>query len=270
MNFQKVLEISEFLKSRGIKDVGITIILGTGISKIMDYFNPKIEISYSEISGFPISTVKGHAGKIVFSNVGDKKVLLFCGRFHYYEGYSMEDVVLPTRVSKFLGAEILVITNAAGGLNPSFKPGDIMVITDHINLFPENPLRGKNDEKMGLRFPPMIDAYDPLLRRVFIDSASEDKIDLKEGVYVGWQGPNLETKAEYRFLRIIGADAVGMSTVPEVIAGKHLNMKILGISIITNMGIGEITSPSHEDVIKVTEKSSEILGKILIKWIKKL
>ncbi len=270
MSFQKAFEIAEFLKSKGVKDLSISVVLGTGISKIMEHFTPKIEIPYSEISGFPVSTVKGHTGRIIFSHTGDKKVAFFCGRFHYYEGYSMEDVVLPVRVSKFLGAEVLVLTNAAGGLNPSFKPGDIMVITDHINLFPENPLRGKNDENIGPRFPSMINAYDPLLRKVFIDSASEDGINIKEGIYAGWQGPNLETKAEYRFLRIIGADAVGMSTVPEAIAGKHLNMKILGISIITNMGIGEITPHSHEDVIRVAEKSSELLGKILIKWIKKL
>lgn len=270
MSFQKALKIAEFLKSKGIKDAGISVVLGTGISKIMNYFDLKTEIPYSEIQGFPTSTVKGHTGKIAFSHTGNKRVVLFCGRFHYYEGYSMEDVVLPVRVSKFLGAEILVVTNAAGGLNPSFKPGDIMVITDHINLFPENPLRGKNDERMGPRFPSMINVYDPLLRKAFIDSASEDGIDFKEGVYVGWQGPSLETKAEYRFLRLIGADAVGMSTVPEVIAGKHLDMKILGISIITNMGTGKITPHSHEDVIKVAEKSSELLGRILIRWIKKL
>ncbi|MEO0231480.1 MAG: purine-nucleoside phosphorylase [candidate division WOR-3 bacterium] len=270
MRLERVLKITDFLKGEGIDNIQIGIILGSGIKEIVENFNIRKEISYSEIPDFPISTAPGHEGKLKFSSFAGKNILFFCGRFHYYEGYKMDDIVLPVYLTKFLSGEILVTTNAAGGLNPLFSKGDIMRIVDHINLFPENPLRGKNDEKIGERFPSMIDAYDPYLGEIFDKVAEEEGISLKRGIYVGWQGPSLETKAEYKFLRIIGADAVGMSTTPEVIIARYLGLKVLGISIITNMGIGDITPHSPEEIIEVARNSSKILGKLLLKWIERL
>lgn len=270
MKLDRVLNIVDFLRKKGFEEIKIGIILGSGIKEVVENFEIKKEISYFEIPDFPVSTAPGHEGKLKFSSFTGKNVLFFCGRFHYYEGYKMDDIVLPVYITKFLGGEILVVTNAAGGLNPLFSKGDIMRIVDHINLFPENPLRGKNNEKIGERFPSMIDAYDPYLGAIFDKVAEEEGISLKKGVYVGWQGPSLETRAEYKFLRIIGADAVGMSTIPEVIVARYLGLKVLGISIITNMGIGNITPHSPEEIIEVARNSSRILGRLLLKWIEKL
>lgn len=269
MKLEKILNIIDFLRKKEIEDIKIGIILGSGIKEVVENFEIKKEISYSEIPDFPVSTAPGHEGKLKFSSFAGKNLLFFCGRFHYYEGYKMEEIVLPVYVIKFLGGKILVITNAAGGLNPLFSKGDIMRIVDHINLFPENPLRGKKEE-IGERFPSMIDAYDSYLGETFDKVAEEEGISLKKGVYVGWQGPSLETKAEYKFLRIIGADAVGMSTVPEVIVARSLGLKVLGISIITNMGIGDITPHSPEEIIEVAKNSSKILGRLILKWIERL
>lgn len=270
MNFERALRIVDFLKKEGIQKVDVGIILGSGISKVSEKFNIQKEIEYDKIPYFLVSTVEGHEGRLKFTLYRNKRVLFFCGRFHYYEGYSMDEIVLPVRILKFLNSEILVVTNAAGGLNPLFKPGDLMRIVDHINLFPENPLRGKNDERIGPRFPSMVNAYDSFLGSLFDKVADEEGIEIKKGVYAGWQGPNLETRAEYKFLRIIGADAVGMSTVPEVIAARHLGIKVMGISIITNMGIGEITPHSPDEIVKIAQRSSEILGRLLKKWLERL
>jgi len=267
MKLEKISKIVDFLKSREIDNIYIGIILGSGIKSLIENFQIKREISYSKIPEFPLPTSPGHEGKIKFSSVSNKNILFFCGRFHYYEGHNMENIVLPIYLIKFLGGKIFVTTNAAGGLNPLFSPGDIMRITDHINLFPENPLRGIDDEK---KFVSMIDAYDPEIGFLFDKIAEEEGIDLKKGVYVGWQGPSLETRAEYKFLRIIGGDAVGMSTIPEVIVARYLGLKVLGISIITNMGIGEVTPHSPSDIIKIAENSSKILGKLILKWIENL
>ncbi len=270
MKLERVFKIVDFLKKKGIENVKIGIILGSGIDELLKSFEIKKEIAYSGIPEFPVSTAPGHEGKLKFSHFKEKNILFFCGRFHYYEGYEMDDIVLPVYLTKFLNGEILVVTNAAGGLNPLFSEGNIMRIVDHINLFPENPLRGKNDEKIGKRFPSMIDAYDPYLGEIFDRVAEEEGISLKKGVYVGWQGPSLETKAEYKFLRIIGGDAVGMSTIPEVIVARYLGLKVLGISIITNMGIGDIIPHSPDEIIKVARDSSKILGRLILKWIEKL
>ena len=270
MKLERVLNIIDFLRKNGIENIKIGIILGSGIKEVIENFEIKKDIAYSEIPEFPVSTAPGHPGRLKFSQFKGKNILFFCGRFHYYEGYKMDEIVLPIYLIKFLNGDILVITNAAGGLNPLFSKGDIMRIVDHINLFPENPLRGKNDEKIGERFTSMIDAYDPYLGEIFDKVAEEEGISLKKGVYVGWQGPSLETKAEYKFLRIIGGDAVGMSTIPEVIVARYLGLKVLGISIITNMGVGDITPHSPEEIIEVARNSSKILGRLILKWIEKL
>ncbi|MEO0291125.1 MAG: purine-nucleoside phosphorylase [candidate division WOR-3 bacterium] len=257
-------KIIEFLKNKGIDFAEIGIITGSGWSKIEEFINVHKRIKYSEIEGFPVSSVKGHKGELLFGRFENKSALIFSGRFHYYEGYSMNEVTLPVRILKELGGKILVVTNAAGGLNPSFDIGDLMIITDHINLFPENPLRGKTE------FPSMLDAYDEKIIEEIEEIAKERGIKIKKGVYVGWQGPSLETKAEYKFLRIIGADAVGMSTVPEVIMAKALGLKVLGFSAITNMGLGDkVKDISHEEVLKIAENCAKKTGEILKEWIKK-
>jgi len=255
-------KILSFLNSKGIKDVNIGIITGSGWSKIEEFFEIKERIKYGDIPGFPVSGVKGHKGELLYSILKEKKILIFSGRFHYYEGHSMDTVTLPVDILNALGCKVLVVTNAAGGLNPSFDIGDLMLIEDHINLFPENPLRGKSE------FPSMLDAYNEKIRKELEKIAKEKRIKLRKGIYVGWQGPSLETKAEYRFLRIIGADAVGMSTIPEVIKAVFYRMKVIGFSAITNMGIGEkVKDISHEEVLKVAEDCASKAGVILKEWI---
>ncbi len=254
----------DFLKQKGISKADIGIITGSGWSKLEDFFEIKERVKYSEIPDFPVSSVKGHKGELLYAESKNKSILLFSGRFHYYEGYSMAEITLPVKVLKSFDGKVLVITNAAGGLNPSFNIGDLMLIEDHINLFPENPLRGKGE------FPSMLDAYDEKIRKEIEEIAGKKGIKIKKGVYVGWQGPSLETKAEYKFLRIIGGDAVGMSTIPEVIMAKSLGLKVIGFSAITNMGIGEKRKDvSHEEVLKVAQECALKAGEILKEWIEK-
>lgn len=255
-------KIVRFLKQHGIEKGDIAIITGSGWSKLEELVEPLVKIPYKEIEGFPESKVKGHKGELIWGKINSKNILIFSGRFHYYEGYSMKEVVLPVDVSHMLGVVYLVVTNAAGGLNPSYEIGTLMLIKDHINLFPENPLRGKRE------FPSMLDAYDESIRNTILKIAENKKIEIKEGIYVGWQGPSLETKAEYRFLRIIGADAVGMSTVPEVIQAKGYGMKVVGFSAITNMGIGDkVKDITHEEVLQVAESCAFKVKEILKEWI---
>mgnify|MGYP000706824788 CR=1 FL=1 len=213
------------------------IILGTGLGELVHEIENKTEIPYTEIPNFPVSTVEGHSGKLIIGTLGNKRVLAMQGRFHYYEGYEMKQVTFPIRVFQALGIRYLFVSNAAGGMNPSFDIGDIMLIEDHINLFPEHPLHGKNYNELGTRFPDMSEAYDKKLRVMAMEIAKEKKIKLQHGVYVGVQGPTFETPAEYNFFRIIGGDAVGMSTVPEVIVANHAKMKVLAFSIITDLGV---------------------------------
>ncbi|MDC3308700.1 purine-nucleoside phosphorylase, partial [Crocinitomicaceae bacterium] len=210
---------------------------------------------YEDIPNFPVSTVKGHSGKLIFGELGGKKVMAMQGRFHYYEGYTLQEVTFPVRVMKIMGIENLFVSNASGGVNPDFEIGEIMIQNDHINLFPSNPLIGKNIDELGTRFPDMSDAYDPRLIEIASDIAKENDIKISYGCYAGLTGPTLETPAEYKYVFNIGADAVGMSTVPEVIVARHMNIPCFAISIITDLGVpGKIQKVSHQDVIEVAAK----------------
>lgn len=249
----------------------VAIILGTGLGNLSDEVTEKIEISYQDIPNFPISTVEGHSGKLIFGKLAGVDVLVMQGRFHYYEGYTMQQVTFPVRVFQLLGIKYLFVSNAAGGANTSFEVGDVMLITDHINLFPEHPLRGKNDEKLGTRFPDMSNAYDKSLQQLALKIAKANQIKLQKGVYVGTQGPTFETPAEYRYFNIIGGDAVGMSTVPEVIVANHANIRVLAFSIITNIGVGtNVDEGSHEDVQKAAQSAQPKMTLVIKEVLKQL
>jgi purine-nucleoside phosphorylase len=211
------------------------IILGTGLGALVKDVDMRFSLSYADIPNFPVSTVESHSGKLIFGLLAERPVVVMQGRFHYYEGYTMEQVVFPVRVMKLLGVQKLFVSNAAGGLNPRFNTSDLMVITDHINLLPDNPLLGKNIDELGPRFPDMSEVYDEHMVREAMVIAEDADFDLREGVYLSAPGPMLETKAEYKFMSIIGADAVGMSTVPEVIAARHMGMPVFAVSVITDM-----------------------------------
>lgn len=212
------------------------IILGTGLGELVKHIDIKVAIPYSEIPNFPVSTVEGHSGRLIFGNLGSKYIMAMQGRFHFYEGYSMKEATFPVRVMNKLGVKTLFVSNAAGGMNPEFRIGDLMIINDHINLFPEHPLRGKNYNDLGPRFPSMDEPYSHRLIKKAKEIAAEKNIRLMEGVYVGTQGPTFETPAEYRYFSRIGGDAVGMSTVPEVIVARHMGMEVFGMSVITDLG----------------------------------
>lgn len=246
---QALNETVSWLRPQIPEDTQIGIILGSGLGGLVEHIVEKKEISYEKIPHFPLSTVEGHSGKLIVGKLGDKPVVAMQGRFHFYEGYSMKEVTFPVRVMQLLGIEYLFVSNAAGGMNHSFQVGDIMLIEDHINLFPEHPLRGKNDPNFGVRFPDMSEPYDKRLREMATSIAAQNNIKLQFGVYVGTQGPTFETPAEYRFFSIIGGDAVGMSTVPEIIVARHAGIKCLAFSVITDLGIyGKIVEVSHEEV----------------------
>lgn len=264
---EKIQETLKYIKNKTKYRPKISVILGSGLNKIEDSLNEKIEIDYKDIPNFPISTVEGHDGKFVFGKIEGIEVLIMKGRFHYYEGYTMKEVVYPIMCMKQFGIEKLIVTNAAGGINENFEVGDFMIINDHINLFGDNPLIGKNDNNLGVRFPDMTEAYNPKMIEIAKKTAKEIGFKHKEGVYLGVSGPCYETKAEIKFFKIIGADAVGMSTVPEVITANYLNMQVLGISFISNMATGiSKEKHSHESVIK---KADENIKK-LENWIKSL
>lgn len=232
------------------------IILGTGLGRLAEELEIDDEILYTDIPNFPVSTVEGHSGKLLVGRLGGKEILAMQGRFHYYEGYDMKTVTFPVRVFKALGVETLFVSNAAGGMNKEFKVGDVMIITDQINLFPENPLRGKNYEELGPRFPAMTEPYSRELIKMADEIAAEKGIRVMHGVYVGVTGPTFETPAEYEYFRVIGGDAVGMSTVPEVIVARHADMRCFGVSVITDLGGKEITTvPSHEEVTQAAENA---------------
>lgn len=255
MLFSKVIESVNHIKSVCNIRPEIGIILGSGLGDLADEVKDQIKISYEEIPHFKKSSVVGHQGRFVIGEMENKKVIMMQGRYHYYEGNTMEEVTLPVYVMKELGVKTLIVTNAAGGVNTSFVPGDLMIIKDHINLTGNNPLIGGNDDKIGVRFPDMSKAYSPSLIEVLKKAADESNIKLVEGVYAMMSGPSYETPAEIRMLRILGADAVGMSTVPEVIAAAHCNLNTLGISCITNMASGILDKPlSHNEVIETSEK----------------
>ncbi len=245
----------------------IGIILGTGLGKVAESIDVETEIPYEKIPHFAVSTVESHAGKLIFGKLADVPVMAMQGRFHYYEGWTMKQITYPVRVMKALGVDILLVSNAAGALNPLFRPGDIMLITDHINLIGDNPLIGKNDDTLGPRFPDMSNAYTKEFRKIAEETALELGIRLVQGVYVPVSGPNLETPAEYRFLRTIGGDAVGMSTAPEVIVAVHSSMKVLGFSIITDMCLPDALKPVTLEEILATASTADTKMATLVKAI---
>lgn len=249
---EQIHQASAYLRKKLSDPVPTGIILGSGLGNLVTEINIEQVFPYEEIPHFPLSTVEGHSGKLIYGTLGKVKVLAMQGRFHYYEGYDMKQVTFPVRVMKELGIKNLIISNAAGGMNENFEIGELMVINDHINLFPESPLRGKNDPKLGVRFPDMSAAYhQPFINQAF-EIAKTHNIRLSKGVYCGVSGPCLETPAEYKMLKIIGGDAVGMSTVPEVIVAVHAGIKVFAISIITDLGVeGKIVKVTHEDVVRV-------------------
>ncbi|UZJ80762.1 purine-nucleoside phosphorylase [Fictibacillus sp. KU28468] len=234
----------------------IGLILGSGLGELADEIENAVQIDYSEIPHFPVSTVEGHAGKLVIGTLNGKTVLAMQGRFHFYEGYSMQDVTFPVRVMKGLGVKLLIVTNACGGMNPEFSAGDLMIIDDHLNMTGANPLIGPNDAELGPRFPDMSTAYTPELVQFTKDTAANLGIKVQQGVYAGITGPTYMTKAELRMLRTVGGDAIGMSTVPEVIVASHMSMKIIGISCITDMAIADELEPlTHEQVVAVANRT---------------
>lgn len=242
----------------------VAIILGTGLGRLATEIKAEAVVDYADIVGFPLSTVETHAGRLLCGTLGGKRVVAMQGRFHRYEGYSLRQVTFPVRVLRALGAKTLIVSNACGGMNPLWTPGDLMLIADHINLLGDNPLIGPNDESLGPRFPDMSDPYDASLRAVARDVARELKIPLREGVYVAVPGPSLETRAEYRMLRGLGADVVGMSTVPEVIVAVHGGMRVLGLSIITDQCLPDALEPaSFERIIEMANAAEPRLTELV-------
>ena len=269
---EKIKETAEYIRSQMTTQPHIGIILGTGLGNLATQITDSLEIPYKSIPNFPISTVEGHSGKLIIGKLGGVDVMAMQGRFHYYEGYNMKEVMkevtFPVRVMHAVGIDTLFVSNASGGVNPDFEIGDLMIITDHINVFPEHPLRGKNYNELGPRFPDMSEAYDKQLIAQAKQIASENNIRVVEGVYVGTQGPTFETPAEYRYFRAIGGDAVGMSTVPEVIVANHEGMRVFGMSIITDLGVpGKIVEVSHEEVQEIGNKAQPLMTLIMTRLI---
>jgi purine-nucleoside phosphorylase len=247
---QKIQETAAFIKARIKITPEIGIILGTGLGGLINEIEDQIAIPYKDIPNFPVSTVEGHAGQLIFGRLGGRNIVAMQGRFHYYEGYTMREVTFPIRILKLLGIKLLVLSNASGGLNPAFEVGDLMIITDHINLMPANPLIGENFEELGPRFPDMSEAYDKDIILKALKIVSENKLHAHTGIYAGVSGPTFETPAEYNYIRIIGADAVGMSTVPEVIVARHMGLTCFAVSVISDLGVyGKIVEISHKEVI---------------------
>ncbi len=271
MLLQHIEETTHFIKTKINVQPQVGIILGTGLGGLTKEIDIQLELPYEIIPHFPVSTVEGHSGRLIFGELGGKQVMAMQGRFHYYEGYSMQQVTFPVRVMKALGIDHLFVSNASGGVNPAFSIGDLMVITDHINFFPTNPLIGKNHEALGPRFPDMSEAYDKKMIALARTVAKEHQIKLQEGVYFGLTGPCFETPAEYRFIRIVGADTVGMSTVPEVIVARHGGMKVFAMSIITDLGIeGQVVKITHEEVQAAAAKAEPIMTLVMKEMIQKL
>ena len=266
--WSKVQETVKFLKAKGISTPDFGIVLGTGLGNLSAEIDVIVRVAYEDIPNFPVSTVKGHHGELIYGKFGGKSVLAMRGRFHYYEGYDIKQVVFPIRVMKYLGVEKLIVSNASGGVNPKFKVGDIMIIDDHVNMIPEHPLRGANDERFGPRFLDMHEPYDLEMINCMEKVAKEMDIQLQKGTYLALQGPTFETPAEYRMVKLMGADAVGMSTVPEVIVAKHMSMKSFGLSVITDLGIeGQVEEVSHEEVQKVAKIAEKTVVKLVKQFI---
>lgn len=268
---KKIEEAVEFIRSCGVKDPYVGIVLGTGLGNLASKIEAEVVISYADIPHFPVSTVESHSGKLIYGNLSGKKVLAMQGRFHYYEGYSGAEITFPIRVMKLLGINKLLISNAAGTVNPDFKKGTLMLIDDHINMIPDNPLRGKNLDELGPRFPDMSQPYNLEMNQMLKDIAREKEVTLHEGVYTPVAGPNLETRAEYRYLRKIGTDAVGMSTAPEVIVANHMGLPCCAISVLTDECDPDNLVPvSIEEILEIAgraEKDLTLLYEELIKRI---
>ena len=261
--YEKIQETANWLRAKMPSRPTTAIVLGTGLGRLAEEIAITMAIDYKDIPNFPVSTVEGHTGRLIFGTLGDRDIMAMQGRFHYYEGYSMKEGTFPVRVMYELGIKTLFVSNAAGGMNPSFKIGDLMIITDHINFFPEHPLHGPNFPT-GPRFPDMHEPYDHELIRLADAIAEEKGIQVQHGVYVGTQGPTFETPAESRMYRIIGGDAVGMSTVPEVIVARHCGIRVFGVSIITDLGIeGKIEEVSHEEVQKAANAVQPLMADIM-------
>ncbi|MBQ2413993.1 MAG: purine-nucleoside phosphorylase [Rikenellaceae bacterium] len=266
---EQIKATAEFIRSQideFVPEVGI--ILGTGLGGLADSIDVKYSIEYSTIPNFPVSTVEGHKGRLIFGLLGGKNVVAMQGRFHYYEGYTMQQVTFPVRVMKLLGIKTLFVSNASGGVNTSFRTGDLMIITDHINLMP-NPLIGKNMAELGPRFPDMHNCYDKDLIAKATNIAAEHNIKLQYGVYVGGTGPTFETQAEYRYFKAIGGDTAGMSTVPEVIVARHMSIPVFGVSVITNCGLSDELG-DHEDVQRQGAKAAEKMTTLFIEMVRQL
>ncbi len=262
--YQKVLECYDSVKDRLPFTPKVALVLGSGLGNYADTMDVRGEISYGEIKNFPVSTVPGHEGKFIFGYVKDVPVVCMKGRVHYYEGYPITDVVLPARLMKMMGAEILFLTNASGGINPAYGAGSFMMITDHISCFAPNPLIGANIDELGCRFPDMSKVYDPKLQAIIRETAAQNQIPLHEGIYVQLTGPSFESPAEIKMLRILGADAVGMSTVVEAIAANHMGMRICGISCVANLAAGMTDQPlTHEEVQAASKQAAPLSQKLI-------
>ena len=267
---EKIEETAAFLKLNGVAAPDAGIVLGTGLGGLVSKMNILKEIDYSNIPNFPVSTVEGHEGKLIYGDFGNKKIVAMKGRFHFYEGYPIEQVVFPVRVMKYLGIKYLFLSNAAGGINPDFSIGDIMIISDHINFLP-NPLIGPNNNLIGPRFPDMSEAYDKGIITKAEEVARELKIDIKKGIYLATTGPTFETPAEYKHFRLIGADAVGMSTVPEVIIARHMGLPCFAVSIISDLGVeGKIHYITHEMVTQAAAATESKMTSIMTRLINKI
>lgn len=255
MSLEQIKSTADYIKEKFSFTPEVGIILGTGLGSLVKEIKIQHTLSYEDIPSFPLSTVEGHSGKLIFGMLSNKKVVAMQGRFHYYEGYTSQQVVFPVRVMKQLGIKTLLVCNASGGVNPDFEIGDLMIISDHINLIP-SPLIGRNENELGIRFPDMSEAYDKHLIEKALTITKKHGIHVRCGVYVGLTGPTLETPAEYKFMRIIGADTVGMSTTPEVIAANHMKIPVFAMSIITDLGVeGKIVKVTHADIQQVAEKA---------------
>jgi len=263
--WEQVQETVSYIKAKTNFTPEYGVILGSGLGSFTDDIKIEFTLPYTEIPNFPVSTVQGHKGALVFGTIGAKKVVAMQGRFHFYEGYSMKEVTFPVRVMKFLGVEKLIVSNASGGVNPNYNVGDIVLVKDHVNMMPEHPLRGKNDERFGPRFVNMSEPYSKKMIAKAKELAQKLSIEVKDGIYLGLQGPTFETLAEYKMVKNIGADCVGMSTVPEVIVARHMEMETFGLSVITDMGDEDsIETISHDEVLQAA-KSAEPKVRILIK-----
>jgi purine-nucleoside phosphorylase len=268
---KKINETIDVIRKFTKDEYPVGIILGTGLGGLVKEIDVKHEIDYENLPHFPLSTVESHHGKLIFGTINSKNVVAMQGRFHYYEGYSMKQITYPVRVMKFLGVKTLLVSNACGGMNPIYKRGDVMLMSDHINLLGDNPLIGKNEDDLGPRFPDMSEPYSKELIELAEELALENKIKVQRGVYVAVPGPNLETKAEYRFLRAIGADVVGMSTIPENIIANHMGMKVLGVSIVTDECFPDSLKPVNvEEIIATAMKAEPKMTLIMKEVIKRI